>query len=60
MDRRYVLSTILVTTILLVLKLTDLDYDNLQNESYGWIISFVLVLTTMCYALFFKFNKVNE
>lgn len=57
MNRTQVLSTILVSSILLVLKLVDLDYQNLENNSYGWIITFIVILIAMCYILFFKLNK---
>lgn len=57
MNRSFVLATILVTSILLILQLVDLDYNNLANNSYGWIVVFVLILIAMCYVLFFKLNN---
>ncbi|MBO6606781.1 hypothetical protein [Psychroserpens sp.] len=57
MNRTFVLSTILVTSILLALQLIDLDYSDLSNNNFGWILAFVLILIVMCYVLFFKLNN---
>lgn len=60
MNRRYVILTIIATSILLILKLVELDFNNLQNEQFGWIIGFGAILVAMCYILFFKLKNINQ
>ncbi len=60
MNRSYVLSLILVSSILLVLRLIDMDYDDLSNNNYTWIAFYVWILVAMCYVLFFKLNNSKQ